>query len=143
MNGKKKMSLEVKGLIAGLIAGLVVLGGAFGLAAIVRSASPVPSSPPVAQVSPATSRPASGSSSGGSPADLVTLGQGLFAASCSACHGAQGQGNIGPDLQNTNLSAAEVNQKITNGIPGAMPAFGRTRTPQQIAAITAYVKTLK
>ena len=136
------MSIEVRGLIAAVIAALVVLGGAFGLSAIVRGTHPQPAEPPVSQVSPAGSAPVA-TPGASSPAALVTLGQGFYAASCASCHGAQGQGNIGPSLQNTDQSPAQITQKVTNGIPPAMPAFGSKYSGKDIAAITAYVRSLK
>jgi mono/diheme cytochrome c family protein len=136
------MSIEVKGLIAGVIAALVVLGGAFGVAAVVRGVSAQPATPPVTPVSgPNTPLPNSNNPS--TQAALVTLGQGFYAQSCSSCHGAHGGGNIGPSLQNTDQTAAQITQKVKFGIPGAMPPFGAKYNDQQIQAITAYVRSLK
>lgn len=136
------MSIEVRGLIAAVIAALVVLGGAFGVAAIVRSTHPQPSTPPVTEVGPPGTAP-SASLTTTSPAALVTVGQGFYAQSCASCHGASGQGNIGPSLQHTNQSPAQITQKVKYGINGAMPAFGSKYSDQDIAAITAYVRSLK
>jgi mono/diheme cytochrome c family protein len=136
------MSIEFRGLIAAVTAALVCLGGAFGLSAIVRATQHEPPAPPVSQVS-GTNTPLPPSVMPGPQASLVTLGQGFYAQSCASCHGAQGQGNIGPSLQNTDQSDAEITQKVKYGVGGAMPAFGSKYSDHDIQAITAYVHTLK
>ncbi len=136
------MSIELRGLIAAVAAALIVLGGAFGVSAIVRSTQHQPVSPPVAQVGgPKTPLPSSVTP--GAQVSLVTLGRGFYAQSCASCHGAQGQGNIGPALQNTDQSDAQITKKVKYGVAGAMPAFGSKYNDYDIGAITAYVHTLK
>ena len=56
----------------------------------------------------------------------VHVGAELFAGSCASCHGTEGQGASGPQLNNpTFLSAA------SNGFLAATIALGRTGTPMQ------------
>src|SRR5579875_2241012 len=105
------MSIEIRGLIAAVAAALFVLGAAFGVAAIVRATQPAPTAPPVAQVSGAKT-PLPSAVTPGPEASLVTLGQGFYAQSCASCHGAQGEGNIGPSLQNTDQSDTQITQKV-------------------------------
>jgi mono/diheme cytochrome c family protein len=136
------MSIEIRGLIAAVIAGLLVLGVTFGVAAIVRATQPQAPPPPVAMVG-GEKTPAPASVAAGSQTALVTLGQGFYAQSCASCHGAQGEGNIGPSLQNTDQTDDQISQKIQYGISGAMPAFGSKYNGQDIKAITAYLHTLK
>jgi mono/diheme cytochrome c family protein len=134
------MSIEIRGLIAAVIAGLAVLGITFGVAAIVRATQP--QAPPVAMVA-GSKTPAPAQITAGPQAALVTHGQGFYAQSCASCHGAKGEGNIGPSLQNTDQTDDQISQKIQYGISGAMPAFGSKYNGQDIKAITAYLHTLK
>jgi mono/diheme cytochrome c family protein len=75
-------------------------------------------------------------------AELVE-GRQVFVANCQRCHGARGQGLVGPrlagvvtgsfpDIQN------EINV-VTNG-SGAMPAWKGTLTPAQIHAVVRYTR---
>lgn len=78
----------------------------------------------------------------------IKLGQAKY-ASCAACHGAQGQGGVGPKLQGQ--KAADIEKKITAyknkqqvgpqsqlmwGIAGGL-------SPADIKNIAAYTATLK
>lgn len=96
--------------------------------------------------------------------DPVTRGAGIFAANCSSCHGASGQGGVGPKLAGGEVLktwpnvADHVNWVHTGGAPfvgkayGAqghtvpanniMPAFGQAQggslTDAQIQDVVAY-----
>lgn len=109
---------------AGYWGGEMLLGG---------SAAPSPAASPAAP---------KGAKSGAQDASLVH-GQSLYASECARCHGANGQGAIGPALQNTDLKDAQIAATIKNGVAGAMPAFGTRNTPAQIAAMTAFVRSLR
>jgi cytochrome c oxidase subunit 1 len=69
-------------------------------------------------------------------------GAAVFAeAGCGTCHtfGPAGStGTIGPSLDETQLSAAQIAQVVSEG-RGAMPAFGDRLTRQQITDVAAYV----
>ena len=78
----------------------------------------------------------------------------LFSQACARCHGADGTGGL-PSVANgprpTDLTAAEWQQTrsdadlaaaIRSG-RGAMPPFEDVLTSDQIAALAAYVRTLK
>jgi mono/diheme cytochrome c family protein len=71
-------------------------------------------------------------------------GQALFATNCASCHGARGQGGLGPQLAGRVKQhfpdAADQVAFVTKG-SGSMPAFGNSLTPEQIAAIVAYTRT--
>jgi len=84
----------------------------------------------------------------GTPTDGVAASRGKakFAATCAACHGADGKGN--PLLGAPNLtdrtwlyggSEASIIESITNGRSGTMPAHENRLTPQQIDLLVAYV----
>ncbi len=73
----------------------------------------------------------------------VASGKAIFAQNCSFCHGADAEGQSGPDLTSSPVVAADVNgnaigQVVLNGRPGtAMPAF--KFTPAQIQNIAAFL----
>jgi len=96
--------------------------------------------------------------------DPVTLGGAIFAANCSSCHGANGQGGVGPQLSNGMVLktwpnvADHINWVHTGGAPfvgktygatnhavpasNVMPAFGTDKggalTDEQIRDVVAY-----
>lgn len=90
---------------------------------------------------PAPSVPAAGAV--GEPGQ----GENLYAQHCAACHGAAGQGGIGPALTGADFSygrsAEAVAESIRNGRPGGMPAFGNQLSAAEIDALTAFVLGLK
>src|SRR5271155_4985748 len=59
-----------------------------------------------------------------SPAD-VDQGKQIFETRCSTCHGLDGGGAMGPNIQAIpmRLGAAAVESVIKNGMSGGMPAF--------------------
>ena len=81
--------------------------------------------------------PGSGSS-GGSP------GQQLFAENCATCHGADGQGAVGPQLAGTVTKRfPNVDDQIalvTNGT-GGMPSFKDKLTAKEIQEVVEYTRT--
>jgi mono/diheme cytochrome c family protein len=79
-----------------------------------------------------------GSAGGGSP------GQQLYAENCATCHGADGQGAVGPQL------AGRVAQRFPNvedqitlvsDGSGGMPSFGGKLSPQQVRQVVEYTRT--
>lgn len=66
-------------------------------------------------------------------------------AGCTACHGAEGKGNIGlaPNLTDKTWlygsSEATVIETITKGRQNRMPAFGEFLGPDKVHLLTAYV----
>lgn len=83
-------------------------------------------------------------------------GQALYVNNCAGCHGAQGQGGVGPGLTasagwpEADFQAAVLHGKGQGGrtLAPVMPRFAETgldgeeATPEQIDAIHAYVKGL-
>ena len=60
---------------------------------------------------------------------------------CGACHvlsAAGSSGAVGPSLDDTQPSYELVVERVTNGL-GAMPAFGESLSPQEIADVAQYV----
>ncbi|HEY2986295.1 MAG TPA: cytochrome c [Candidatus Binatia bacterium] len=73
------------------------------------------------------------------------LGRQLFEQSCGVCHTRPTlvSGMYGPELSKESAGGNEqvMREFITNGTP-RMPGFKYTYSPDQIAAIAAYLKTL-
>ena len=83
--------------------------------------------------------PGGGSAAPSSPA-------GLFAANCARCHGARGEGAIGPQLAHKVAkkypNVADEIAVVTNGISdGGMPAWRGTLTAEQIRQVVQYTRT--
>jgi mono/diheme cytochrome c family protein len=77
-----------------------------------------------------------------SPNDID--GATLFATVCGWCHENGGRtAGKGPKLAGTTRSDDFILNRIRNGKPGAMPAFGGSFSEGQIVAILAYIRTLE
>jgi len=79
----------------------------------------------------------------------VSAGRDLFAANCTACHGQNGEGVIGPALNSRGLlkttSDATLSSLIHTGVPGSvMPAWGQTYggplTDEQVTQLVAFIR---
>lgn len=85
------------------------------------------------------------------PTDDASIGEGkaLYAKSCIACHGAVGEGApIGPNLTDkywkNGGSDEDIYKVISDGIPNtAMMAWKTQMSPKNIAAVTAYIKSIQ
>ena len=73
-------------------------------------------------------------------------GKALFGAKCAVCHGPDGKGQTAmgkklgvKDLTVTRLSAADVEGIVAKG-KGKMTPFAAKLSPEEIKAVTAYVK---
>lgn len=75
--------------------------------------------------------------------DLVG-GQKVYAANCAACHGAAGQGGIGPELQgeNTRKDIAGTIFWIKNPILPMPALYPKPLSEQNVDAVAAYVESL-
>jgi mono/diheme cytochrome c family protein len=68
----------------------------------------------------------------------------LFATTCGWCHSDAGRAaGKGPQLMNTQRSDDFIRNRIKNGKPGAMPAFGAMFDDAQIDQIIKYIRELK
>ncbi|HKT32510.1 MAG TPA: PQQ-binding-like beta-propeller repeat protein [Gammaproteobacteria bacterium] len=72
-------------------------------------------------------------------------GQQIFAANCSVCHGAHGEGGIGPSLQDesTRKDLDEVIAWIKDPKPPMPKLYPKPLTESDVQAVAAYVETLK
>jgi cytochrome c553 len=78
----------------------------------------------------------------GDPANGTTL----YAANCAACHGAEGEGGVGTQLQPNEFVQMHTNAELVAflqvGRPGtAMAGFGTRLTEQELADIVAHLRT--
>jgi mono/diheme cytochrome c family protein len=63
---------------------------------------------------------------------------------CGFCHlGGGRRAGKAPKLAGTDTSDTSLHDRIKNGKPGEMPAFGRAFTDEQIRALVAYIRGLK
>jgi len=79
------------------------------------------------------------------PADVVKQGEQVFAKTCATgyCHGIRGGASGAPRLAGRGFNQAYVNNVVTRGIlDTAMASFAGRLSPQDIAAVVAYVATL-
>jgi mono/diheme cytochrome c family protein len=65
-------------------------------------------------------------------------GRKIFADSCSACHGAAGEGGHGPSLTSVR-DAEKIAQMVRRG-GGQMPAFDSKLSESEIQAVASYVR---
>jgi len=73
-------------------------------------------------------------------------GAALYKANCARCHGAAGEGVMGPSLQSTALTQQQIVDLLTKAAAGKQPPHGKAAsgwTADQIAAVATYVGTLK
>jgi mono/diheme cytochrome c family protein len=132
------LARELKGVAAGLAAGLGVVGASYAVSAIAVHQQAVPTG---SQAKPAAHKP------DGQPASaqLVASGTALYSSlACIGCHGAQAQGGgIGPTLHHLGDPDAEVARNIANGFAGKMPAYKTQLSTAQINTLVAYIQSLE
>jgi cytochrome c oxidase cbb3-type subunit 3 len=77
----------------------------------------------------------------------VAAGKQLYAQLCSACHGENGKGTVGPDLTASKYkygkARLDIAKSISEGRPGGMPAFNGQANPEQIEGLVEYILSLK
>jgi mono/diheme cytochrome c family protein len=81
---------------------------------------------------------------GGDAAATKQPGASIYSASCATCHGAGGQGGVGPALAGNVVDefpdVADEIAVVTNG-RGGMPSFGSRLTDEEIAQVVEYTRT--
>jgi len=82
----------------------------------------------------------------GSAAPAGPDGAAIFKQRCASCHGADGGGSVGPQLNEGRMGekypdVADQIAVVTNG-RGEMPNFGSRLTPEEIAAVVEYTRTV-
>lgn len=77
------------------------------------------------------------------PATGDINGRTLFLRNCAHCHGATAHGDDGPDLHDLGFADEWIANRIRKGKAGQMTAFAGKLQPAEIAALVAYVQSLK
>ena len=72
----------------------------------------------------------------------VVSGAEVFASNCAGCHGAAGEGGVGPGLAGGlarfgNLD--EVTSFVSTGVPGRMPGFETRLSAEEVDAVVDFV----
>ncbi len=73
-------------------------------------------------------------------------GAALYKSKCAMCHGAMGEGKVGPSLQKTALSPQQITDLLTSGAAGKKAPHTKAvsgLTAAQAGEIATYVGTLK
>ena len=73
-------------------------------------------------------------------------GAAIYKAKCAGCHGAAGEGKMGPALKGTSLSADQIADVLLKGAAGKKAPHRKAMaglTADQASAVAAYVKDLK
>lgn len=83
----------------------------------------------------------------GDSSQIVAEGKQLFRAmNCAGCHGYDGSGGMGPQLNDDYWryggAPVQVYKSIFEGRPQGMPAWGVALPPDQLWKLTAYVESL-
>jgi mono/diheme cytochrome c family protein len=131
-----KLALETKALGWAVLAASISLGGALLTARPIQALS---NSNPAPMAPSSPSPPIEMASS----SDPVGQGRKFFEMSCSECHGDDATGDEGPNLHNLAISNARIAATIRNGVKGEMPAFAKKYGDPQIAALVAFLRTLR
>jgi mono/diheme cytochrome c family protein len=74
---------------------------------------------------------------------VVAAGHSLFLMNCAHCHGDDARGDEGPDLHGLVKSDARLRALIKNGIKGEMPRFSEKLADADIAALVAFLRSLR
>jgi len=79
----------------------------------------------------------------------LEMGKAVYAAKCAACHGAQGQGLVGPNLTDNfwvigDGSSESIYNVIDKGVLSkGMPAWGDQVSKEELMGMTHFIETLK
>lgn len=95
-----------------------------------------------AAVTPVATVPTPPAATPGVAAESGANGQTLFAKHCSGCHGAEGKGAFGPDLSadyKYGKTSMAVQESISFGRPGNMPAFEKKLSTVEIEAVADFI----
>jgi mono/diheme cytochrome c family protein len=73
-------------------------------------------------------------------------GGALYKSKCAICHGAMGEGKVGPSLQKTAMSEKQIADLLTNGVAGKKAPHSKAMaglSADQVTAVATYVAGLK
>lgn len=113
--------------------------------AVPPTTAPAPTKPapaPTKPAAPAASPTAPAAKPAASPAAKTTSGgQAVFQANCVACHGATGEGGVGPNIRGKTEDV--VKRQVRNG-GQRMPPFSASQiSDQQLNDLATYVNSLR
>jgi mono/diheme cytochrome c family protein len=91
--------------------------------------------------SAATTVPAGGTETAARPPSALTEGQALFEQYCAGCHGATGAGGSGGAVAGIEISPADLNEAIRDGV-GSMPGFATAMTEAELTDLIAFSEAL-
>jgi cytochrome c oxidase cbb3-type subunit 3 len=79
---------------------------------------------------------------------VITQAKTIFAQTCAACHGNDGEGKIGPNLTDGawlhGSKPTEIYKTISSGVAAkGMPAWEPVLGAEKVRMLTAYIETLK
>jgi cytochrome c oxidase cbb3-type subunit III len=79
---------------------------------------------------------------------VLAEGKRLFVSTCAPCHGAQGQGIVGPNLTDGfwlhGATALDIHKSITDGYPEkGMRPWGAMLGPDRVRDVAAFVLSIK
>lgn len=73
-------------------------------------------------------------------------GGALFKTKCASCHGAEGQGKVGPALKGTSLTADQIADLLTKGNDAKKPPHKKpmaSLSADDAKSVAAFIKSLK
>jgi cytochrome c553 len=73
-------------------------------------------------------------------------GAATYKSKCAGCHGAEGQGKVGPALKGTSLTDAQITDLLTKGDDGKKSPHKKALSglsADDAKAVATFVKTLK
>ena len=73
-------------------------------------------------------------------------GAATYKTKCAGCHGAEGQGKVGPALKGTALSADQISDLLTKGNDGKKPPHKKalaSLSADDAKTVAEFVKSLK
>jgi mono/diheme cytochrome c family protein len=128
--------MQLRKLAATIAAAIAIPAGALAQ----QNASPAPSGPSPAGQPRADKAPANGGTAAAKPFDVKNT----FRNVCGFCHEDYGrkQGK-GPQLMDNPNSDEFLFNRIKNGTPGRMAAFGGAFTDDQIREMVKFMRSLK
>jgi mono/diheme cytochrome c family protein len=77
---------------------------------------------------------------------FAQAGAATYKTKCAGCHGAEGQGKIGPALKGTSLTADQISDLLTKGNDAKKPPHKKAVSgisADDAKAVGDFVKTLK
>lgn len=76
----------------------------------------------------------------------VNEGAAIYQKNCKVCHGAEGKGDIGPDLGDSEWrygsTDADLYYSIAKGRPGGMPNWEYKLGEEKIRKVMAYIRSI-